>query len=1384
MSRRPLLAGLTALSVTLGTAVLGAQPATAAPPPDTPSAADPGTLDPRAAARVSRDLQDATGRVTAFVQLDAKSGADVVADGGSPAQVRAQAEVTEELAEDVVPQQQTARTAKAAEPQRIATLTNLVAGTLVTGDAAEVRALADSPDVVAVYRVARKTVDNAHQVEFTRALATWQSTGQTGEGVRVGVIDTGLDYTHADFGGPGTVEAYEQAYGEDGTQPVPAGLFDPEKFLGGYDFAGPLYDGNTDDPLPGSTPVPTPDENPIDPTYLSDNVGHGTHVAGTAAGYGVLPDGTTFEGDYTSLTSVADWQVGPGTAPEAGLYAFKVFGDIGGSTELTGLALDRAADPNADGDFGDRLDVLNLSLGAAGAPADDPDTLLVNALVALGTVVVNSAGNSGDITDIGGSPGNAAGALTVANSVGSPQTYDGIEVTAAANPALVGLHSGQNSIAYSGPDVTAPVAFVGASFDGCTAFTAAQAATVAGKIAYLWWDDDDSTRRCGSVVRFNNATAAGAVGVLLPTEQTVFSAGISGNAAIPGAQMTASTTDALLPEITAGTLTVHIGPSLAGAVVADIAGDALNPGSSRGEHGSLGHAKPDVAAPGTLIFSAASGTGNEPQSLSGTSMASPHVAGIAALVRGAHPSWDATQVKAAVVNTATHDVWTGQNQTGETYGPRRVGSGRVDALQAVGTNVVAYNTQDPKQTSVAFGVVEVGAQTVVQKKTVTVKNLGTASARYSTSVTTSTTTGGATVTASPASFTLPAGGSAIVTLTLTADPSTLSRDLDPTSAATTAGVPREYVSEVSGRLVLTSGSQELRVPVQAAPRLVSELTAAPVAFADPAATTAPLTLSGRGVAEGGWYSLTTPLVLGTTDARREATPDGFLTSESTLAAGDIRYVGWASNAPQVAAAGGDPAADGVIGLGLATDGEWNTLGLGWLPVFDIDVDGDGTADFQTAVQKVPDTDITLATTYDLATDDAVSQWPVNAFFGNVEAGVFDNNVLVAPVDIAALGLAPGATPTVTAWTYSPDYAVTPPAIDEADPFTIDPFDPPFWFEPDIAGSFSSLGADGTEIPVHRSADAGSGTLLVLHHLNADPAARAQLVDVTVPEPTATTTTLTASGASKAGQELTLTATVTPAEATGTVRFLDGDTEIASAAGSGGTATAKVRLGAGKHALTAVFTPDSALFASSTSAVVTVDLKKSGSSTALTLSRNSGPYGAAVAATVTVTGQTAAPAGTVEIREGSKVLGTGTLAVTGLVGTATIALPQDLTVGTHQLTAVYTGSADVSTSKSQRSYRVTPAVAKATLSTESWTVPAGAKPSVTVTVSGAAGAPAPTGKVTVLHNLRTVATVQLKDGAATVTLPAVKVGGYVTALYAGDKGYLPTVTTHALTVTRS
>ena len=1283
MSRRPVLASATALAVALTTAFLGTS-ATAAPP-SPPTPADHG-IDPALSkvtleeARKAAGIVGAKGQITALVELDTAAAVEVAAQGVDA--VQDAAAQTEAVARSVVPAELTSKNAASAAPKRLGTLTNLVAGTLVTGDAAKIRALASSDEVTSIRLVVNKRPMNSSTVAFTRALQTWQDTGQTGEGVSIGVIDTGLDYTHAAFGGPGTTEAYEEAYGEDGTNPIPAGLFDPAKFAGGYDFAGPLYDAGVEEP--GSTDVPTPDENPIDSLSTSSNVGHGTHVAGSAAGYGVTPEGETFDGDYSTLTDLSGWEVGPGSAPRARLWAFKVFGDIGGSTNLTSLALDRAADPNGDGDLSDRVDVLNLSLGSDGSPADDPDNELIDQLTALGVVVAVASGNAGDITDIGGSPGNAASALTVANSVGAP-VLDAAKVTDASDDSLVGrLFAGQNSVAYSGPDATAPVAYLGATFDGCTAFTTAQASAVAGKIAYLWWDDDDATRACGSAVRFNNAAAAGAVGVVLPTERAVFSAGSAGNATIPGIQLTRQSTDTLLPEIEAGTLTLTIGPSLARSSSLSGAGDLLNDGSSRGVHGSLGIAKPDVASPGTGILSAASGGGTAGHVLSGTSMSTPNVAGIAALVRAAHPGWSARYVKAAVVNTATHDVTTEPEGEGLAYGPERVGAGRVDALQAVQTKVLAFDAKNPALTSVAFGVVDVGHRTVVRTAKVTVRNTGRQAASYDASFVASSTAGGASVTVSPSRVTVPARGSKTLTVTLTVNPATLERDIDPTSESVQAGLDREYVAMLTGRVVLDSrtAASDLRVPVQAAPRLVSSLKAKDVAFTGTSGT-AGLALTGRGVSSGGWQSLTTPLILGTTSDQLEVDP-GLTTSASALASGDIRYVGWSSTAPYVEALGADPQEYGLLNIGVATQGDWASLGLAVIPVIDTDVDGDGTYDLESYVWKLdPSIDLTVVSTFDLhapASAPAVDIQPINGELGDVDTGVFDSNVFVAPIGLGAVGIEPGDTPTVSVWTYSP-YGQDD-VVDEADPFTVDPYAPPFWFENDRDSLVSSNGTPEATIPVHRSADAATSQLLVFHHHNV-AGKRVQVLTATVP--TATTTTLSVVGGSSYGDKALLEATLAPTSAKGSVAFREGTRLIAVADVRRGVASAAVQLGLGTHTITASFVPArGSSFLGSTSKPVSVTVAKSATTTKVTVAdgtvratdtatgRPGKGKGPAVAV-VTVTGATAAPSGTVTLTEGTKVLGTGTLKVKGLVGTVSITLPRDLAPGAHTVKAAYAGS---------------------------------------------------------------------------------------------------------------
>ena len=1381
--RRPVIAALTSFAVVVAGA-LGTSGAVAASPdpgsPGLPIASSLSLTD-----KVAPSLGTADGQVTAFVQLAAPSALDVAETGAPPAEVAAAAKTITTLADAVVPDQSAGRSAAAAAPEQIAVTTNLLAGTLVSGDAERIRDLASSPDVVAIFRVVPKTPDNKGSDAFTRAQEAWTASGATGEGVRIGVIDTGLDYTHADFGGPGTTTAYATAYGIDGTAGVPVGTFDPTKFLGGYDFAGPHYDADPASEIPGATTTPTPDANPIDAYYTGGGSGHGSHVAGTAGGFGQQADGSTFRGDYATLTDLTGWQQGPGSAPEAGLYGLKVFGDSGGSTDVVINALEWAADPNGDLDFSDHLDVLNLSLGSSASPVDDPENLFVDRLTDLGVLSVMSAGNSGDITDVGGSPGNARTALTVANSVGNTQTYDAVEVTEAKTATMLGSYAAQNSANYTGArDVTAPVAFLGADVSGCTSL-ADRAAELAGKIAYLSWDDNDTTRACGSGTRWGNAQAAGAVGVLIGTELDVFSAGIAGNAGIPGAQLTATSTAALLPEITAGTLTVHVGPSLAGQsfVREDSVADTISSSSSRGAHGSLGIVKPDVAAPGTGISSAAAGTGTRGHTLTGTSMASPHVAGIAALVRGAHPTWTPVQVKAAVMNTATHDVFRDQGPSGPIFGPARVGSGRVDAANAVTNTVLAYASDDAGLVSVNFGIVPVADSTVVQRKSVTVTNTGSTTVTYATSFAGATTAGGATITTSPASIRVRPGDSRRVTVTLTADPATLAKDHDPTSAATYdlgMEIPRDFVATLSGRLVLTPVTgTELRVPISAAPKLVSDLAAQPVTFASVAADTAPLAITGRGVNSGGWISLVAPMQLAATSPQL---PDTDVeTSPSSLAAGDVRSVGLSSTAPQLAAAGGDPA-EGTIGIGIATQGEWASLGTAVIPIIDTDVDGDGTPDLQTVVQKYsPDVDFTTAQTYSYSTGKLLAEDAVNGLFGDVDTSVFDSNVLVVPLSLS-LGFEPGVAATFSVWTYS-GYAPDPSGtLDRVEPFSIDPYAPAYWFEGGDPGALWFLDAPGTSVTVHRSLAPGAVAppLLLLHPHNATPGTRAQVVDVTAPVPATTTLGLAVSGGERVGADLRLTATVDPARATGTVAFLDGTTEVATASVRRGQADATVSLGGGSHSLTAQFTPDAAAWLASTSAPVVVAVRPSTSRTELRLSRASGAFGDAVTATVTVRGDSAAPSGMVSIQEDGTEIASGELSVNRRTGTARIDLPRDLAVGRHTLTAVFAPTTDLDGSTARATYRVEQATARVSLATQTWTVPRDATPEVIVTVEGDTGAPTPSGTVSVLVNGRRVASEQLgADGTASFTLPPVTGTRLVTALYGGNAGYAAATKTRTL-----
>ncbi len=97
---------------------------------------------------------------------------------------------------------------------------------------------------------------NINAVPYVGAPTAWQASGATGAGQTIAIIDSGIDYTHANFGGPGTTEAY------DANDPtiIEHGTFPTAKVIAGYDFAGNDYDATGDN---GST-TPTPDPDPLD----------------------------------------------------------------------------------------------------------------------------------------------------------------------------------------------------------------------------------------------------------------------------------------------------------------------------------------------------------------------------------------------------------------------------------------------------------------------------------------------------------------------------------------------------------------------------------------------------------------------------------------------------------------------------------------------------------------------------------------------------------------------------------------------------------------------------------------------------------------------------------------------------------------------------------------------------------------------------------------------------------------------------------------------------------------------------------------------------------------------------------------------------------------
>ncbi|WP_017729081.1 S8 family serine peptidase [Halalkalibacterium ligniniphilum] len=427
-----------------------------------------------------------------------------------------------------------------------------------------------------------------------------------------------------------------------------------------------------------------PQETPVgDPRGRQTN--HGTHVAGTVAANGLIK----------------------GVAPEANLLAYRVLGPGGSGTTANVVAgIERAVQDGAD--------IMNLSLGNSLNNPDFATSIALDWAMAEGVVAVTSNGNSGPNNWTVGSPGTSRSAI----SVGATQlpfdvyhasifTSEGVNYPSAevmgysSADDLLALSGNEYDIVYTG--LGYPEDFEGIDFEG--------------KIALIQRGEIPFTEKA------INAAKAGAVGVILFNNVAGVQPTIPGMK-LPTVMLTREDGEKMLAELEAGNNTVTFTFSFAQRV-----GETVANFSSRGPVMGTWMIKPDVVAPGVNITSTVpTHQSEEPHgyaALQGTSMASPHVAGAAALLLEAHPRWGVDEVKAALMNTS--ETLTSPN--GERYAHNTQGSGSIRVPEAINTKTLIT----PGSHSFGTFTKKHGRQT--ERQYFTIRNLSNERKAYSFDVT-------------------------------------------------------------------------------------------------------------------------------------------------------------------------------------------------------------------------------------------------------------------------------------------------------------------------------------------------------------------------------------------------------------------------------------------------------------------------------------------------------------------------------------------------------------------------------------------------------------------------------------------------------------------------
>ena len=750
-TRKARLLGLALGAVALpGLILVTADRTAAAPGPasgarPTPVPASLQTVDK--AGSLAPSLRNAKGTVTVSVALSQKPvGATVAQDslrtGGLPSKASQQAQTRAVKAQ----QDQVIGEADSLGAKALGRASRAANAVALSIPASKLTDLTKIDGVVSVKPVARYEVTQdpggsgslAQAADYLQVNPVREQ-GFDGTGVKVAVLDSGVDFTHEYLGGPGTVDAYDTCFAQNAQAPsgICADFFGPNapKVKGGTDFVGETWNGAA------NTPPLAPDPNPI------DFEGHGTHVSDIATGRSA--DGTH-----------------KGIAPGADLYVAKVCSSV--STACSGVAMlegiDWALDPNGDGDISDAMDVMNLSIGSPYGQEQDDTTLAIDNAVRAGVVAVLSAGNNADRPFIVGSPSTAARAISVAQTALPDDTLQTIETDKGITVRNSKLQtwSPAPTATISAPLV--PSADAPSTTEGCEAADFAN--FPAGAVALI------QRGSCNASLKSQNAQAAGASAVIIwnnvPGDPPDFSFGGGPDVTIPTYTISNADGQRLLAAARAGATTVTIDPANTTSLRDTTVGT-----SSRGPAISGIRPKPDIGAPGAWL-SAEVGTGNGQTNFGGTSGAAPVVTGAAALVLQKFPRTTPAIVKARLLNAASTENRTPDAQANLYPTPvTRIGAGEVRVAPALTSSGVLLN-KELGSGNVGFGLPHLTKKTTFSAG-LSIRNTGSTAKRYLLSPTfrdAADENAGVTVKVPP-QVNVPAGGVSSFTVQVTIDPAKL-----------------------------------------------------------------------------------------------------------------------------------------------------------------------------------------------------------------------------------------------------------------------------------------------------------------------------------------------------------------------------------------------------------------------------------------------------------------------------------------------------------------------------------------------------------------------------------------------------------------------------------